>query len=106
MIGGRLNRRIVIQRKTETLDSFGQPIETWTTLHTLWADPRPVTGSERFTAQQVAGNAVMTFAIGWISDIHVEDRISYDGKLWDIHDIREIGRREGLEIDCTARSEE
>lgn len=35
----------------------------------------------------------------------VQDRLVFDGKTWDIHDIREIGRRVFTEIDATARAD-
>ena len=107
MRAGELNKSIVIQARTDTQDSFGQPIPSWAKIHTdatLPARVMPNRGNERFTAQQVYGESVVTFRIRWRSDVSVENRIVYDGKNWDIRDVREVGRREGLEIDASVRA--
>lgn len=108
MRSGELNRSIVIQSKTVAQDSFGEPVETWAKIHTrdsLAARVMPQRGNERFTAQQVVGEAVTTFKIRYRSDVTTLNRIVYDGRNWDIHDVRELGNRDALEIDASARSE-
>lgn len=108
MRAGELDRSIVIQAATTTQNAFGEPVETWVKIHTadtLPAKVVPTRGSERFTAQQVVGESVVTFRIRWRDDVTTLNRIVYDGRDWDITDVRPLGRREGLEIDATARSE-
>lgn len=108
MRAGELNRSIVIQAATTTQNGFGEPVETWAKIHTadtLPAAIKPERGGERFTAQQVVGKAVITFKIRWRTDVTTINRIVYDGRDWDIHDVRPLGKREGLEIDASARSE-
>lgn len=103
MRAGQLNKSIVIEARTDTADSFGQPVPSWARIHTdatIAAAVLPNRGGERFTAAQVYGESVVTFRIRWRSDVSVLNRISYDSKYWDIKDVREIGRREGLEIDA------
>lgn len=102
---GQLDRAITIQQRTVTQDAAGQEIETWSLLAVVWARIRPQKGGERFSAQQVVGKAVMTFRIRHRTDVTVQHRLVWDGKTWDIHDIREIGRRAALELDASARSE-
>jgi SPP1 family predicted phage head-tail adaptor len=104
-MAGAYDRRITIQKKTLTLDGAGQEVESWTTAWTPAARVRPFRGSERFAAQQIVGQAVVTFEIRYRSGVTVEHRILFDGRTYDIRDIRELGRREALEIDATARSE-
>lgn len=107
MRAGKRDRRITIQRKTVTVSPSGEPIETWADLVTVWAQARPNRGDERFATQQLVGSAVMTFVMRYRSDLAltVQDRLSYDGKLWDVLDIRELGRRVGLEVDAKARAD-
>lgn len=105
MRAGKLDRTIDLQALTTTTDSFGEPIETWTTFASPAAAVMPNRGNERFTAQQVVGDAVVTFKIRYRTDVSVLTRIVYDGRNWDVHDVREVGRREGLEIDASARAE-
>lgn len=105
MRAGKLDRRITIQRATETKDEFNNPVETWADVATVWAEARPMRGAERFQAQEIAGAAVMTFVLRYRADVTVRDRISYDGMTWAIRDVRKAGRRVATEIDCTARAE-
>lgn len=102
---GKMDRRITIQRFTTTKNAFNEDVEAWTDVRTVWAEAKPYRGSERFAAAEVAGSAVTTFVMRHWPDLTPKDRISYDGKTWDIHHVREIGRRRGSEADCTARSE-
>lgn len=105
MRAGRLDRRIVIQKKTLTHDEWGEEVETWADLMTVWAQQQPDRGDERFAHQQLLGTAAMTFVIRARPDLAltVEHRISYHGRTWDITDVRELGRNQGLEVDAKAR---
>lgn len=108
MRAGSLDRRIVIEEKVETQSSSGHPVESWRVVSPIWAGIRYDRGSERFNAPQYVGRSVVTFRVRWSSitkGITVEHRISYEDRQYDILDIRELGRREGIEIDASVRSE-
>lgn len=106
MRAGDLDRSIDIQASTAVQNTVGEPILTWSNVAaSVPARVMPTRGGERFTAQQVVGDAVVTFRIRYRTGLTVRNRLVYNGKNWDIRDIREIGRREGLEIDATARSD-
>lgn len=107
MRAGKLDRRIIIERASVTALPSGEPVESWSPIATVWAQARPVRGDERFAARQLVGTAVMTFHMRYRADLAltVKDRIIYDGKTWDILDIREIGRRVVMEIDAKARAD-
>jgi SPP1 family predicted phage head-tail adaptor len=51
---GKLRRRIEIQEATETRDSHGGVIRSWSTVDTRWGSVEPLRGRELFEAQQVA----------------------------------------------------
>jgi len=55
--------------------------------------------------QAEIGKNVVTFKIRYRTDINTQNRIVFDGSNWDITDVRQLGRRDGLEIDATARSD-
>lgn len=50
---GKLNKRIAIQQLTATNDDGGGNSEEWTTLATVYASIRPITGDRRFYAQHI-----------------------------------------------------
>lgn len=106
MRAGKLDRRLTIQRHTVTgHNEFNEPEYGWADVATVWAQQRPSRGAERFTAAEIAGSSVITFHIRYRDDVTVLDRLVYDGKTWNILDVREIGRHVVTEIDATARAE-
>lgn len=112
---GRLDRRIVIQRKTQTLDAYGSPVETWTELSTRWAALTPVNGDERFSTPEINASQQVEFLVRWsssIADLTPQDRILYpvpsgdspeipDASVYDLVAVHEVGRREALRIIAT-----
>ncbi len=106
MRAGKLDRELIILRKSEdSVDAFNEPVEVWAPLSTVWGQQRPNRGSERFQAQQLTATTVITFHIRYFPGLKVTDRIEYEGRQWDILDIREIGRRVVHELDCKARAD-
>lgn len=103
MQAGKLERRVTIQRFTETRDEMNEPVKVWADVATVWAQARPNRGSERFTAAQLAGSAVMSFHIRYRADLTAQDRLVYDGVVYEIvAPPRELGRRVVTEIDTVA----
>lgn len=108
MRSGRLDRRIAIQRKTITQNTYGEEIVAWSTVATVWAELRYNSGGERYAENQYQGKTTTTFRVRWSEAAKattVEDQIFFDARYYDVTDVREIGRREGLEIDAYVRSE-
>lgn len=54
MRSGSLNRRVVVQQQSTTQDAIGQPVLTWTTFATLWANIRHASGVESIKADALA----------------------------------------------------
>lgn len=102
MRAGKLDRRITVQRAETTTDDFGADIETWEDVATVWAQQRPNRGAERFSAQQVAGSNVLTFHIRYLAGLTTRDRVIYNNFIFNIKDVREIGRRVVTEFDAVA----
>jgi SPP1 family predicted phage head-tail adaptor len=59
----------VLQRKTSTISSSGSPTETWSTLATVWANVKPITGTERNAAQQWIAREQTQFTVRWSDDV-------------------------------------
>lgn len=53
---GKLKRRMWVQAATESRDSFGQPVKSWTNAATVYGADEPLSGAERYRAQQVNPN--------------------------------------------------
>lgn len=109
MRAGKLDRRISIQSKTFSQSDSGEEVVSWGTIATIWAEKIENRGAERFAAKQLTGSSVVTFRFRWSDTtlpITVEHQIVFAGRVYDITDVREIGRHEGIEVDCFAPSEE
>jgi SPP1 family predicted phage head-tail adaptor len=98
MKAGKLDRRITIQVKTATRDNFGAEIIAYNTLATVWAEVLPISGREYFTASQFVPEAQFRMRIRFREDFDETAQILYDGTVYDILYIAEIGRADGLEI--------
>lgn len=107
MRAGKMDRRITLQRKSSSGDSFGQPIETWADISggTVWAEVSPVSGNERWLSQQMIAEADTLFRIRYMAGLTPLDRVVYDGRTYDVKSVIEIGRREGLDISAKTRAE-
>ena len=96
-----LNRLIVLEAFGSTRDRFGGVVEGFTELDTVWANARsPRTPSEEFVsaAHRELSKQYLTFRIRWRGDVIETGRVVYDGLIWGIKGIGEVGRREYLDI--------
>ena len=99
---GRMDRKIIIEEITATtINAVGEPIPTWGTFATVWAEKMPLRGRERFEAQQVNAEADDKWRIRYLAGVVAKMRISYDSKLFDIQSVQEVGRRNGMELMTT-----
>ena len=57
MRAGRMRSRVALQVLDDGQGADGSPVQTWTTIATLWASVTPVTGSERFVSAQTLASA-------------------------------------------------
>jgi SPP1 family predicted phage head-tail adaptor len=102
---GKLDRRIRVQRATVIIDDLGSEVPAWADLRETWASVEWVRDSERFRAAEVSAAVEVRFQIRWGLGVTVRDRVIYDGRVWDISAVKELGRREGQEISAAARAE-
>ena len=106
---GKLDRRITIERATLTLNDYGERAETWTTLATVWAEVNyRGSGSESIQSDQVYAVQPVHFILRYsstVSDVRPSDRVSYNGQLYQIEAVQEIGREEGLRLVTTSTGE-
>ena len=93
-----LDRRIRVDSYTESQDTFGEPVKTYALLDTMYARVEPLTGRELFEAQQLSAELPAKFHVRYRSDINETMQIVFDGDVYGIESIAEVGRRDGLEI--------
>ena len=98
----QLDRIITIQQRTVTRDSFGGEIVKYADLDTVWANVKQTGTSENFEndASRKVALRNSTIRIQWRDDLDETSRVVYDGYVWDIEGIAEIGHRRELELFC------
>lgn len=103
-----MDREIVLQTATKSLDSkTGEQVIDWdeVTEQTIWAQWLPAGTTEAWRAQQRLQAIVDgVFRIYDMDPRPTPDgsRILWDGKVFDIKPVVEIGRGEGLEVPVVA----
>lgn len=101
---GNLNRRITIQRRTVTVDSHGGRVESYFNLATVWASlDHPQTGSGEDMANALKIATQNTVFVIWKRDVQFTDRITYNGNVYDITRIAEIGLNQYLQLTAERR---
>jgi head-tail adaptor len=45
-------------------------------------------------------DTVITFRMRWLDGVTLDNRVSYEGQAFNIRQIKEIGRRVGLDVQC------
>ncbi len=123
MKAGKLDRRIDVQRKVETQSDSGAPAEDWSNIaERIAAAYYPVRGDEKNTAPQFVASQQVDFNIRWtalLSGLTPKDRIIYpainedispaeeitEGRIYDVIEASEIGRRDGIKIRTVRRAD-
>lgn len=107
---GRLDRLVTIEVRALTKGATGEQVESWSCLTTRWMSKRDVRAAERFAGQELRAEIDTVFRCRFpdpcdlviAPDTH---RLKYGGRVYQIHGCSEIGRREALELSCSARAE-
>lgn len=105
MDAGALDRRLEVLRAGPVDDGFstapGPPI----TIGTVWAAKHEISDGERFRNGTTEAGISTRFHLRWsafAAAIVTSDTLRCEGRLYGIVGIKEIGRREGLEITAQA----
>ena len=100
MRAGKLDKSISIERLVTSIDEFGVAREAWTPIRTLKAQIVQASSEEFLRSAGEGAESVMIFRIRYVAGMTpANHRIRYTEELTlDIKEIKEIGRRRGLEI--------
>lgn len=121
MRGGKLDRRIELQRKSVTQSDTGEETESWVAVSSNRpASISPMQGVERYGGDQWVARQQVEFRIRWsteVADLSPLDRVIYpasvadspteirEANIYDIMAVNELGRREGLQILAARRAD-
>lgn len=101
MIIGKLDREVQLQSRLNTKDGYGQEVQDWQIEDVVWCQKidvvRATTELDKVGPTEVT-KYVSRFIIRYRADINGTWRLKFEGRIYEITQIAEIGRREGLEI--------
>ena len=107
---GKLNKFLSIEVKSRVSDGAGGYVEGWTELKKAWMSVTPLSGRERYQAQQIrpetSHKVVMRYSSG--KGIDSSMRIKLDEKRYlylDSPPINTNEKNKELQLLCTERSE-
>lgn len=97
MRAGSLDKRVAILRKSTAADSLGQPLTTWSTLATVWAEANEMRAREFNEANARQIEITTRFRLRW-TDFTYADRLQWDTHQYEPVQIITLGRKEGMEV--------
>ncbi len=90
---------------TETCDTDNK-VKPVTLPATVWAERLELRGAERWSAQQVVATLTVKYRIRYRDDITAQCMlVDDDDREYDIQPPIELGRKDGLELVCSVRSD-
>ncbi|WP_018435351.1 phage head closure protein [Paraburkholderia atlantica] len=100
---GTLNRRVRIERRDQTQDDLGQPVDTWVEVATAWCNVRMLTGKETLAADADVASATASIRIRYRTDITNVMRAVVDGVIFNIlAPLPDLASREYTDLACSA----
>jgi SPP1 family predicted phage head-tail adaptor len=94
----RLDRRVLLSHRVVMVSANGQRSYTFVPYVEVWAMKIEAGGREYQAGQTLIGEATFTFRIRWRKDVKSTDQVTFEGAIFNIGTISEIGRREGLDL--------
>lgn len=94
MRAGKLRHSITIQQQSTTQDSYGQQVETWTNVATVWASVEPLRGKEYFESKQEKAEVTTKITMRYRDGILPKMRVVFGSKTYDIQDVINLEERD------------
>ncbi|WP_406736980.1 phage head closure protein [Thioclava sp. GXIMD4215] len=103
---GRMIHTITIERGTTVTDDYGTPVFDWVPVAILRAEVVERSTTEFFRDTGAADEEAIVFRTWFKEGVTNEDRVSWQGRIYDLKQVTPIGMNKGLELRCTGGSGE
>lgn len=101
MRAGKLDKVITIDAYSAGVpDDYGVTAAGWSTIATVRAQVLQQSTDEYLRGYGEGAATVVIFRARWLDGVTVEHRVTYGGTAYNIREVKEIGRRVGLELRC------
>jgi len=88
---GQFRSRIDLQSKSVAYDSYNQPIETWSTAKTIWAEVITGGGGEFYAAQRLYAETSVVFRIRYDPNVTSINRVQWNGRTFEVLNVNDVG---------------
>lgn len=99
---GKMDRRVLIQKYTETVKVNGERTFTYTTYGSRWAGIITSTADESLQGGSQQLSTLTTFRMWYDSEINEKYRLIYRNRVYNIAGIDEVGRGQFMDLKCEA----
>ncbi len=106
MRAGKLDRWVTIQQASTVIEAAGDETLTWSTFVEVWGGIVYKPGNEQSVQGIEAPSRPITFRIRYVSGVTGAMRLNIEGVIYNILDVREVGRRAGLDIEAIAQGQD
>jgi SPP1 family predicted phage head-tail adaptor len=96
---GTLADLVDIRERVATVDAIGQPVETWETVASIWADVRHQNGLEAIKGDAEVSTVKTSIRVRYRTDIDAGMRVYDSAAVYDIKAVLPHGR-ESLDLVC------
>ena len=100
MRAGTLDRLITIESESTALDLYGAPTKVWTAVATMRAQVLQFATDDHESERGNTTDTKITFRMRWMDGLTLDNRLCYQSQAFIIRQIKEIGRRIGLDVVC------
>lgn len=101
MRAGNLDRTITLDAFAPgPPDDYGSGSPVWSAFKTVRAQLVTMSTEEYLRAYGETAETAIVFRIRFTEGVTTEHRVGYDGRNFNIREVKEIGRRKGLELRC------
>jgi SPP1 family predicted phage head-tail adaptor len=106
MRSGSMDRTIRIDAYIpDAVNDYGTVAPSWSAMATVRAQVIEANTEEFIRAFGASDETVIVFRTRFLADVTTSHRVHYRGANYDIKQVKEIGRRKGLELRAVATSE-
>ena len=98
---GLLNSRVVVQQQSTTQDALGQPVLSWSTFATLWANVRHTSGVEAIKTDAIASVVRASIRVRYRGDLTAAMRVIHGSTTYNIVAVLpDVGGKEYVDLAC------
>lgn len=92
----KMRRRVQVQSRTVTQDTYGAASQTWATVAVRWASVEPLSGREQWQAQQARPDVTHRVRLRRLAGLTARHRFLIDGRVLNITSVLDIEDRHRL----------